>query len=363
MSPRSLWPALLSPVLSLSGKLRLACEPLLPGNKRAEGEDESVASFASRRLGHETFERLVQPLVAGIYTADPEKLSMAATLPQFLDQEEQHGSLWRAAQREPAPDEDDESGARYGLFLAPRGGMQRLVEAIIERLPAERLRTSTRIRKLVKVNNIWQACDEKEDSLGQFDSVIVTLPAYRAAEVLSQSAPALCEELAEIPYAGASVVCLGFRESQIQRPIDGFGFVVPSVEGRRLIAASFASYKFPGRTPVGGVLIRIFLGGALQPKLADLPDDKLVQIAREELAELVGLEGEPEMIDIARWPRRMPQYHVGHLDRVKRIKHLAEQQPGLELAGAAYRGVGIPQCIRSGEHAADRTLAYLSDRV
>ena len=361
MSPRALWPALTSPILSWTGKLRLACEPLIPGKKHESNLDESLASFASRRLGRETFQRIVQPLVSGIYTADPEQLSMRATLPQFIEQESKHGSLWRAAQRAPATEEDSESGARYSLFVAPKGGMQQLVNSLVAQLRKASCRTSHPIASISRTEAGWELHNEAGQSQGCFQAVVNTLPAHFAAESLRDSFPDLTNELQQIPYAGASVVCLGVREDQIERPINGFGFVVPSIEGRRLIAASFASYKFPNRAPKGMILIRVFVGGALQPELANASDDELVRMVHEELSDLVGLKGNAELVQIARWERRMPQYHLGHLDRVDRIVQLVSKLPGLELAGAAYRGVGIPQCIKQGEQAAERAIQYLVD--
>ncbi len=357
MAPQKAWPILASPILSPIGKARLMCEPLIAA--RRDAADESVAAFARRRLGRETFQRLVQPLVAGIYTADPERLSMAATMPQFVEQERRYGSLTKAALRRETPAERGESGARYGLFVAPRFGMQQLIDAVAGRLPTERLRTGRAVDRIERADVNWRLFGPVDKSLGEFDELIVTLPTPAAARLLRPVDEALGARLGEIEYAGCSVVCMGVAESQIARPIDGFGFVVPSIEGRRIIAASFTSYKFPGRAPAGRAILRVFIGGALQPHLADFDDQQLVAIACEELADLVGLRGEPEFATVARWPQRMPQYHVGHLDRIAAID-AAAQGVGVELAGAAYRGVGVPQCVRSGEQAAERVIARLT---
>ncbi|TWT95997.1 Protoporphyrinogen oxidase [Botrimarina colliarenosi] len=359
IAPQRAWPVLASPILSLAGKARLACEAFVPTSR--DGADESVAAFARRRLGREAFQRLVQPLVAGIYTADPERLSMAATMPQFVRQEREHGSLTRAALRRTTPTDRTESGARYGLFVAPQGGMQQLVEAVVAKLPQDRLRTGCAVEAIARLpTGFWRLTTGADDAaLGDFDELIVTLPAPAAGRLLRPLDEKLGETLTEIEYAGCSVVCLGVEAAQIGRPVAGFGFVVPTVERRRLIAASFSSYKFPGRAPEGRTLIRVFIGGALQPELAELDDDQLTQIACEELASLVGLRGAPEFAFTARWPQRMPQYHVGHLDRVATIDAAAERL-GVELAGAAYRGVGVPQCVHSGEQAAERILTRLA---
>jgi len=375
MSPRKLWPLLTSPVLSLRGKLRLLAEPLVrrrkpspTGRGQAEG-DESVAAFARRRLGREAFERLVQPLVAGIYTADPEKLSMAATMPEFLSYEHQHGSLLRATLTTAplnSPSADHASGPRYALFAAPEQGMASLVSALAARLPRDTINLNARIMQLHRqVDGRWrldfgsnpQSAIRNPQS---FDAVILAVPAPAAASLLVSLDAELAAELAAIPYAGCAVVSFGFTRDQIAHPLDAFGFVVPEIERRRIIAASFASLKFPGRAPADHVLIRVFVGGALYPERVDLPDADLRQLALDELTDLLRISGEPLVADIARWPNSMPQYHVGHLDRVARIESLTARHPGLALAGNAYHGVGIPQCIASGETAAEQVAASWS---
>ncbi|MEM9185926.1 MAG: protoporphyrinogen oxidase [Planctomycetota bacterium] len=364
MQPKRLGTVLRSPVLSWRGKLRLACEPCIP-RRRAAG-DESVASFARRRLGREAFERLVQPLLAGIYTADPEKLSMAATMPQFVEQEQSHGSLCRAAWREAreannaaAESESRESGARYGLFLAPREGIGQLVEAAAAQLAPGVLRVSSPVESITPDDGGWVVAAAGA-AAERFDAVVLTTPAHHAAEVVARASPTLAAKLAEIEYAGCSVVGVAYLRSQVAAELPGFGFVVPAVEGRRVIAVSFSSLKFPGRAPDGQVLMRAFVGGALQPGLAELPDEELHKLVREELRALLGVIGNPLETEIARWPRGMPQYHLGHLDHVDQIESLVAKLPGLELAGAAYRGVGVPQCIHGGEQAAERVADSLA---
>ncbi len=192
--------------------------------------------------------------------------------------------------------------------------------------------------------------------------MIIALPSHAAADLLESVDSKLAAELAAIQYAGCAVVSLGFARSQIGHALDGFGFVVPETERRRIIAGSFASLKYPGRAPEHQVLIRVFIGGALQPEMLKLSDDELVRVAREELAELLNAGGNPIVTDVARWPQSMPQYHVGHLDRVGRIEQLVAQHPTIALAGNAYRGVGIPQCVASGEAAATRITDYFSAR-
>ena len=353
MAPKKIGSIIASSVLSLRGKARLAYEPFVSAKKTKE--DESVASFARRRLGQEALDQLVQPLVAGIYTADPEKLSLAATLPQFPRQEAEYGSLWRANRQAKESSESLESGARYGLFMAPEGGMQQLVDALERALPEDRISKQHPISACKRTERgSWLLIGENQQPLGKYDGLICTLPAYHAATVAESFDDELAGILNQIPYASASVVCFGVRNDQIQKPVNGFGFVVPEVENRSIIATSFSSYKFPGRSPKGHTLIRTFVGGALNPELADLDECQIIYKVKNELRELIGLAREPIMAQVVRWPRRMPQYHVGHLDLVARIEQRQAEWKGLQFAGAAYRGVGIPQCVADGRKAASQ---------
>jgi protoporphyrinogen/coproporphyrinogen III oxidase len=367
MSPRKLLPVLGSPLLSVLGKLRLLVEPLVPRGPIAIANldppfDESVASFARRRLGCEMFERIVQPLVAGIYTADPEKLSMAATMPQFVEFERRYSSLLHATLRRTRAG-NSASGARYGLFLAPKHGLQSLVAKLADRLPQDGVHLNTSVTRVDRQSGKWQLTFNPRSATDNprsiFEAIVVAVPAFAAAKLLESSNSQLAAELATIEYAGCAVVSLGFHHHQIGHALNGFGFVVPQTENRRIIAGSFASLKYPGRAPNDHVLIRVFIGGALPPELLDLPDTDLRRVALDELADLLQITGIPLVTDIARWPRSMPQYHVGHLARVARIEQLTDAYPTLALAGNAYRGVGIPQCVASGEAAAQRIAMAL----
>lgn len=355
LAPSRMLPIVQTPLLSWPGKLRLLAEWLVP--RRRETADESLASFARRRLGREAFERLVQPLVAGIYTADAEKLSMQAALPRFLEMERRHGGLIRAARRQDQGDGADSSGARYGLFVTPRGGMASLVDALAARLPAGTVRLNTPVREIKPAGDGgWHV------SIGggaeRFQSVVVAAPAPVAAGLIGGFDADLAANLREIPYAGSAIVLVGYRREQIAHPLESFGFVVPAIERRGILAGSFSSVKFEGRAPEGRVLIRVFLGGADRPDQLELADDALRRIAIDELAELLGARGEPELTRVVRWPASMPQYYVGHVQLVERIEGLAARYATLALAGNAYHGVGVPNCIHSGEQAAERVALH-----
>ncbi len=369
MSPSAIWPMLTTPVLSPWGKARMFMEPLVPAANLA---DESLASFVRRRFGQETLERLVQPLVGGIYTSDPERLSLAATLPRFLEMEHKFGSVMRASmsrqqdsnQRPAGNNATDvkSSGARYGLFAALAGGMEELLNALRSAVTAgSRIRTGARIRN-VQRNTGGDGGYQvvlADGSVEAFDSVIIATTAYQAATLLSDLDSSLADELNGIDYASSAIVVTAHKLANVRHPLNSFGLVVPHRERRRILATSFSSRKFPERAPADSVLMRTFVGGAMQPELYDLDDDELSRIVMEELSDIFGVQGEPEFLLIVRYPRAMPQYYVGHLDRVARIEARTASHPGLALAGNAYRGVGVPDAIASGEAAAATVIGHV----
>ncbi len=361
MSPAKVWPILKTPLLSPLGKLRLAGEYFTP--RKMDEADESLKSFVTRRFGREAFDRLIQPLIGGIYTADPAKLSMQATLPQFVELEQRFGSVIRGVRSQGAGVRGQQaSGARYGQFLAPRDGMQRMVDAIVARLPRESLRLNAVIER-IEVSEGWKVFVRGNERPETFDELVLAAPGAVSSRLLASVDAELAAVIGRIPYAGCSVVVMGVRRDIIAHPLDGFGFVVPAIEKRKIIAGSMASVKFPGRAPEGKVLLRVFVGGALQPELAALPEEDIRQIVLEELLELIGLHGDPDFCEVVRWLGMMPQYHVGHLDVVKLIEQRAAAIPHFALAGNAYRGVGIPFCIKSGEDAAEKIMQNAECRM
>ena len=380
MAPGSLWPFVVTPAFSWPGKLRMALDLVLP--RRASEEDESLADFVTRRLGREALERMAQPMLGGIYTADPRHLSMQATMPQFLDMERRHRSLILALRRRqrqagaqqpgacPGP-RSGVSGARYGLFASFRHGMQTLVDALADRLPAGTVRLQTPVRSLrYEPSHLlegarggrWivspQACPDLEA-----DAVCLALTAPQAARLLTGLDLELAAGLCDIPYASSAIVTLACDRADVAHPLNGMGFVVPAVEQRNLIACTFSSVKFAGRAPAGKVLLRAFVGGALQQEQALWPDAKLQDAVRRDLRQLLGLTGTPALCHVSRHASAMPQYHVGHLARVDRLEAAVRHWPGLALAGNAYHGVGVPDCIRSGDEAARDIVSHLFPRA
>ena len=351
MAPTRFWPLLTTPLFSWPGKLRMALDLVLP---RGSGGDESLADFVTRRLGREALERVAQPLVGGIYTADPRRLSLKATMPRFLEMERAARSvilaMWR--QRRAAAQATAGSGARWSLFLSFDDGLQRLVDELVRQLPDSTVQLQRPISALERLpGGGWRL-----DGAFECDAVVVATPAHAAATLVQPLDPGLAHELAAIPYASSATVTLAFRREEIPHPLDGFGFVVPHVERRALLAGTFSNLKYPCRAPDEWVLMRAFIGGALQPELVELDDDALVAAVRRELAALLGVRATPHLTRIARWRRAMPQYEVGHVERVARIRGRAAQL-GVHLAGNSYQGVGIPDCIRSGEDAAEGVIS------
>ena len=353
LAPTALRPFATSSLFSLPGKLRMALDLVLP---RGGGDDESLGAFVRRRLGAEALERVAQPLVAGIYTADPDDLSLTATMPRFLELERAHRSvilgLRRALRRAPLP---GTSGARWSLFVTFASGMEELVSALAARLPGGSVALKQRVSGLERVGARWRVATAEGASVDA-DRVILATEAHATARLTRYLDPALATLLEEIPYASAATVSLGYRRADVPHPLDGFGFVVPRTEGKALLAGTFSSVKYPGRAPEGHVLIRGFLGGMLQGAMLAEDDEALVTRAREELRAALGVAAAPVLTRLHRWPASMPQYRVGHLTRVETIEQVVAGMPGLLLAGAAYRGVGIADCVRSGEAAAERAL-------
>jgi len=365
MAPHRLMPILTTPILSWRGKLRFLMDLVIP-RRNDEGE-ESLGSFVRRRLGREALDRLVEPLVAGIYTADPNDLSLKATLPQFLAMERDHGSLIRAAWREssrrgPWHHLRQASGARYGMFVTLSEGMDMLPSALAGALPPGTVHTGTSVRRISRNEPIspWLVELLNGPPL-EADAVIAATEAHASARFLDSQDPALALQLRAIPYASSAIVNIAYRRDQISHPLDGFGAVVPAIEGRSILAVSFVSVKFANRAPAGTVLLRVFLGGASRPEQLELDDAAITALVEGELAGLIGASGPPLFVRIGRHPRSMPQYNLGHLDRVASIRRNLAKYSRLYLAGVAYDGVGIPDCIHAAEMTADSLIDALAN--
>lgn len=372
MAPMRIGPVLRSDLFTWWGKLRMGMDLVLP--RGPAREDESLAAFVTRRFGREVLDRVAQPMVAGIYTADPETLSLGATMPRFLDMERRHRSVILALLRAraaraheaaaatgSAPDIARSTGPRWGLFVAPDTGMGSLVDALCARLPVGTVRLGTRVRAIARGAGSGDAAGYRvtlEDAPPiTADGVVVATHAPQAAALVDGLDAGLAAELRSISYASSAVVTLAYGRDQIAHALDGFGFVVPAVERLPILACSFSSVKFAGRAPEGRVLLRTFLGGVLRPDELARDDAALAAVATDALQPLLGISGPARLTRVRRHLESMPQYVVGHVARVAQIESLVSGHAGLALAGGAYRGVGIPDCVRSGEQAAERVFS------
>ncbi len=396
MVPTRIVPFALSGLISWPGKLRMGMDLVLP--RGGEDEDESLARFVRRRLGDEALARIAEPIVAGIHAGDPETMSVAATFPMFRQMEREHrsliiGMLARRKARERAkaagataagrgPAAAGASGAPASgasprsYFYSFATGLADLSDAMAASLPAERLRAGVSVETMARSGaEGGSAGTGSRDGGGQggeryaltlgdgtrelADAVVLAGPAFASGALLRAVAPLAARDLESIEYVTTATVSLAFRREQIAHPLRGFGYVVPRAEGRGVMATTWSSSKFPGRAPEGHVLLRSFLGRAGLEAAAQLDDAEVTTLVRRELRDVLGIVAEPEFVEIFRWPRGMPQYRVGHAALVDGIEGRLAAVPGVELAGGAYHGIGIGDCLREGAAAAERAVEHV----
>lgn len=351
--PTRIGPLLTTGTLSPLGRVRAGLEALLPA--RSDDGDESIARFARRRFGKEAYDWLIEPLLSGIYAGDGEQLSLAATFPQLGELERTQGSVLRAMARRAGGSARD--GAVTG-FVTLAGGLSELVDALARRLAGERLRLGCAAMAVERRGAGYRVLLGDGSSITA-DRVILALPAPAAARLLEGVDPALTGELRGIPVVSTATVSLGFPAGTVTQRLDGYGFVSPRAAGGPVVAGTWTTNKFPGRGAQGATLVRFFIGRAGFEAVVEQPDDALVDLARSQLERLSGVTATPSVARVFRWPQSMPQYVVGHGDRLERIARLLAGSPGLLLAGGSYRGVGIPDCITSGWSAAEGSLGLL----
>lgn len=362
MIPTEFGPMLRSGLLSWGAKARMAADFILPS--RASGREETMADFVARRLGRSAYEALIEPLMSGIYAGDGDQLSIQATLPYLPDLERQHGGLIRGAlhaRRARQKNGGEPKPGSRSLFLTPENGLGEIPEKLVDFLTAHGVELSTGVAVArVQPASTGYALDLADGGRLQADAVILATPAYVSGALLADSAPGLAAELAAIPYVSTATVSLGYRADQIRHPLDGYGYVIPRTEGRAALACTWTSTKFPHRVPPDHVLLRVFIGRAGQEGAIPWDAPGLIRLARQELAQTLGIDAEPLLARAFIWERAMPQYNVGHLARLHRIQTELSARPGLALAGNGYRGIGIPDCIHSGREAARSIRATLA---
>jgi protoporphyrinogen/coproporphyrinogen III oxidase len=365
MIPTEFGPMIRTGLLSWPAKVRMGLDFILPVAKI--NGDETIGAFVSRRLGRAAYENLIEPLMSGIYAGDGDQLSLASTFPYLRELELEHGGLVKGAlalrrerlQRARANGRDPHlaPGTR-SIFLTPIQGLAELVDALVKKLQESgvelRLETAVEAIKPVPTGYMLRLAD---GSSLKANGVVLATPSFITADLISDFAAELAAELRPIEYVSTATVTLAYRESDLPRPLDGYGYVIPRREGRKALACTWTSTKFPHRAPEGYALLRVFIGRAGQGDQISWTNSALLDIAREELHLTLGITAEPLFNRISLWEKAMPQYVLGHTHRLQRIESILRDYPGLALAGNAYQGIGIPDCIFSGEQAADRILS------
>jgi oxygen-dependent protoporphyrinogen oxidase len=369
MVPTRLAAAFFSPLFSWKTKARIVREwfyrPL------SGGSDVSVAEFVERHYGREMVKRVADPLLAGVYGGSADELSVKSVLPRFLEMEAKYGSLGRAmvtaARNRPNPATGAElrsvgqpRAAVPTLFTSLKNGMQQMVDSLVAQISVAAWRLNTGVEAVRAESGKWLVVSGGRTE--EFDGVILATPAYAAAELISNTNTELAGELRAIRYSSSVTVILGFdRKVRAALPA-GFGFLVPRAEKRRVLAATFVHNKFEHRAPDDRALVRCFLGGIRDEEILQRSDDELQTIVRQELQHILGITAKPLLVRIFRWKQAMAQYEIGHRDRVERIRRLVDAMPGLALAGNAYGGIGVPDCVREGSEEAARVLQSLGAR-
>lgn len=371
MIPTEFGPMIHTGLLSWPAKVRMGLDFLLP--PASVNGDETLGAFVTRRLGRAAYENLIEPLMSGIYAGDGDKLSLQSTFPYLRDLELKHGGLVKGAlalrrerMRKARADGNSPSptpGSR-SIFLTPISGLLEIVEALIHQL--ENSGVNLHLHKTVK--KVSQDAGRYSVRLNNgeaitADRVILATPSFVTAELIAGFAPDLADELRPIEYVSTATVTLAYRESDLLRPLDGYGYVIPRREGRKALACTWTSTKFPHRAPEGYALLRVFIGRAGQENEIAWDESALLKIAQEELHLTLGITAKPLVWRIFTWEKAMPQYNLGHPERLDRIERHLVAYPRLALAGNAYQGIGIPDCIHSGQLAAEKILSTVQDKT
>jgi len=367
LAPTRVWQTLTSPLLPLSGKVMVATEWFVTPTKPRD-TDESIATFVRRHFGKAMVDNIVEPLLAGVYGGDAGSLSVESVLPRFREMEHRYGSLIRGAvaakkelkkarkkRRSRAPEDQNITS----LFVTLKDGLDELIKALGARLDPSRVHLSQHVIAIERVEPHWKSPYRIRCEGGQAyetDAIVLALPVHECAKFLTPLNPDLAKAFSAIPYSSAITVNLAYDEGVLPLLPPGFGFLVPRKEPSRLLACTFVHRKFPHRAPEGKALLRCFLGGSRDPEVFELSNNEIILTVRRELRDILGLDAPPLFSRISRWPSAMAQYNVGHEDRIMRISTLIQKYPRLYLAGNAYSGIGISDCIRTGRKAANLAM-------
>ncbi|MDP2968338.1 MAG: protoporphyrinogen oxidase [Deltaproteobacteria bacterium] len=366
-APTKFIPFATTGLFSWPGKIRMGMEFFIPPKKVAPDEfnDETLESFVVRRMGRECLDHLAEPLVGGIHASDPAKMSLAATFPRLLEMEQKYGSLMKGfiaarrmveEMRRKYPTKPGEKPRTF--FTSFVNGMQQLTDRMADAAGRERMRTGVAVSSLQHTSaGGWRSL-LSDGSAIDGDAVIIATESWAAEPLVRSHDQAIADALANIPASSSATISFAFNEDEVGFDLNAFGVLCPLVEGRALMAATYSSTKWPGRAPKGKVLLRGFVGGPHNQEVMERPDEELVRVVRSEFRDILGFNpnAKPLFTRVFRWHLGMPQYTMGHLSRVELIEERSAKIPGLALAGGCYRGVGLPNCVESGERAVSKIL-------
>lgn len=364
--PTRVMPFVTSTLISWPGKIRMGMDLFLP--RRKDSADESIGDFVRRRLGREALDKIAEPLLSGIHVSDPEQQSLLGTFPRFRNLENKHRSLivgMLAQRREGAknghhaPSNGSNGGGPNTLFVTLKGGLGQMTAALEKALTGGKVLLNARVTGLEPRSEGGYRLTLADGRSLDADAVILSTPAYASGSLVNGFDPDLGKLLLGVRYVSTATISLAFRKEDAEGRLNGFGYVVPRKERREVSACTYVSTKFDHRAPEGAVLVRCFVGGPGHEEIVDKNDGELVALARQELAGILGIQAKPLLVRVYRWQKANPQYDVGHLERVARMKELCARHPGLALTGSAYDGVGIPDCVHQGQQAAQRIIETL----
>jgi oxygen-dependent protoporphyrinogen oxidase len=359
-APTKFLPFATTGLFTWPGKIRMAMDLVIP-KKRRPG-DETLDSFVRRRMGHECLDRLAEPLVGGVHASDPDLMSLEATFPNLLDMEQKHGSLIKgfvATRRKVAEmkkKHPPKPGRPRTFFTSFKGGMQELTDALADAAGRESIHAGMAVERLERDGDAWKVT-LADGSTTSADGVIVATEAWAAAELVGPLDAEVEDALENIPHSSSATVSMAFDMKDVKIDTDAFGLLCPLVEDRSIMAGTYSSTKWPGRAPKGRFLARGFVGGPHNQEILEKSDEELVEIVHAEFADILGLDAEPLFARVYRWEKGMPQYTLGHIGRVELVQDRVGEMRGLAVAGGSYTGVGVPNCIESGEAAVTKVLA------
>ncbi len=373
MIPTRIIPLIKSDLISFTGKLRMAMELFIP--KKKSIKDESLSEFVRRRLGEDVLNKIAEPLVAGIHAANPDTMSVRSTFPKFVQMEEEYGSLIKAMlAKKKLMNANSQGGKKpkHTMFMALKDGLYEIPETIVKKLKSTEILTNREVLRINKVpSNVilseaknlymkhkYKLSLENGDNIDA-DAVVFASPAYETARILRGLDTSISDILNKIPYVSTATVSLAYKKNSISHLMNGFGFVIPKLENRKIMAATWASRKFSYRSPDDSVLIRCFVGGNHNEGLVFLDDKEMKEMVRDELRDIMGITAEPLFTRIYRWEKAMPQYTIGHDERLSTLNQMLSNHSGIFITGSAYRGIGISGCVYDADITAESAINYL----